>query len=220
MNSILCAAYLPHIAHRNWAFTKKETLHYNDKDQLEVRNLLGADKLDPGNYKAGEGAIRCICAAAAAEFGDEKITAELLRQLDEQFHPVIQTKTGALKNKGISTLEQGTTLRARLGKYQDWTKMIQKGPPKQVFQGPVLEECPFPDVLVAKAYSHDGESVELVFYNGREPGVFELGFTSCHPGEKYTLMGQEQTAGKDGSVRFEVKIDGRTAGRLEPARRN
>lgn len=220
MNSILCAAYLPAIAHRNWAFTKKETLHWNDKGTLELRNLMGADRLDPGNYKAGEGVIRCICAAAAGEFGDEAICSELLRQLDEEWHPVIRTKTGALRNKGISTLEQGTTLRARLGKFQDWTKMIQQGPPKNVFQGPLLEDVAFPDVLVAKAYSHDGESVDLVLYNGREPGVFALGFSKCKPGERYALMGHEQVVAPDGTVRFEVSVDGRTAGRLEPVRRN
>ncbi|KIX10525.1 uncharacterized protein Z518_01608 [Rhinocladiella mackenziei CBS 650.93] len=220
VNSILCAAYLPAIAHRNWAFTKKETLHYNEKGQLEVRNLMGADKLDPGNYKAGEGVIRCICAAAAAEFGDEKICAELLRQLDEEFHPVFRTRTGSLKNKGVSTLEQGTTTRARIGKFQDWTKMIQRGPPAHIFRAPVLEEVPFPDVLVAKAYSMDGESVDLVLYNGREPGVFKLGFIRCKPGERYTLMGQEQVVAKDGTVSFEIEIDGRTAGRLKPVQWN
>jgi hypothetical protein len=220
VNSILCAAYLPAIAHRNWAFTKKETLHYNDQGRLELRNLMGADKLDPGNYKAGEGVIRCICAAAAAEFGDDKICAELLRQLDEEYHPVFRTPTGALKNKGISTLEQGTTLRARIGKFQDWTKMIQQGPPKQVFQGPILDEVPFPEVLVAKAYSHDGEGVDLVFYNGKTPGVFSLGFKNCKPGVQYALMGQTRVANKEGTLSFDVKVDGRTAGKLEPARKN
>lgn len=220
VNSILCAAYLPHIAHRNYAFTKRETLQYNEKGGLEVCNLMGADKIDPGNYKAGEGVIRCLCAAAAAEFGDEETRVELLRQVDEEFHPIFMTKTGALKNKGVSTLEQGTTLRARLGRYQDWTKMIQQGPPRQIFQGPVLDEVPFPEVLVAKAYSMDGESVDLVLYNGKEPGMFTLGFKRCKPGERYALMGQEKVVDTAGTVRFEVKIDGRTAGRLESVNRN
>ncbi|KIV91584.1 hypothetical protein PV10_06104 [Exophiala mesophila] len=220
VNSLLCAAYLPAIAHRNWAFTKKETCQYDANGRLHLVNLLGADKLDPGNYKAGEGAIRCITAAAAAEFGDEKIASDLLQQLDEEYHPVIQTKTGALKNNGVSTLEQGTTLRARIGKYQDWTRMIRVGPPKHIFQAPILDDVKFPEVLVAKAYSQDGESVELVVYNGKQPGVFGLGFKNCKPGERYTLMGQEKTVAKDGTVKFEVSVDGRTAGRLEPVAKN
>ncbi|KAH0846704.1 hypothetical protein FOPE_11145 [Fonsecaea pedrosoi] len=220
VNSILCASYLPHIAHRNWAFAKKETLRYNDQGRLEVRNLLGADMLDAGNYKSGEGAIRTICAAAAAEYGDEAMRVELLRQLDDEYHPVFATKTGALKNRGVSTLAQGTTLRARLGRFQDWTTMIQRGPPAHVFRAPVLDAVAFPDVLVAKCYSRDGESVDLVLYNGREPGVFRLGFTRCEPGQTYALLGQEAVAEQDGTVAFDVRIDGRTEGRLEPVKAN
>jgi hypothetical protein len=216
VNSLLCASYLPHIAHRNWAFTKKETLRRDPATgRIEVQNLLGADKLDAGNYKPGEGAIRCVLATAAAEYGDEDIRTELLRQLDEEYHPVYTTKTGALKNKGVSTLWQGATLRARLGRYQDWVNMIKNGPPENVKRGPVLDECPFPEVLVAKCYSRDGDGVELVLYPGRESGVFTLGFKRCKPRESYTLMGQKAEADKDGVVRFEVTLDGRTEGTLE-----
>lgn len=114
INSILCAAYLPHVAHRNWAFTKKENIRYNERGRLECINLIGADKIDPGNYKPGEGSIRSIFAAAAAEFGDEKLRLDLLKQLDEEYHPVFTTRTGALKNKGLSTVEQGTALVSNL----------------------------------------------------------------------------------------------------------
>jgi hypothetical protein len=214
VNAILCSAYLPHIAHRNWAFTKKDTITYNKDGKLEMNNLVGADKLDPGNYKAGEGVIRAIFAAAAAEFGDEKIRTDLLRQLDEEYHPVFTTRTGALKNKGVSTIEQGTALRGRLGGYQDWTKMIQKGPEKNVFRGPILDEAPFPEVLVAKAYSQDGEGLDLVFYNGKEPGTFKLGFTRLRPGAVYRLGQQTVTASKDGTAQAEIAINGRTAVKL------
>ncbi|KAI1612524.1 hypothetical protein EDD36DRAFT_487577 [Exophiala viscosa] len=220
VNALLCAAYLPHIAHRNWAFTKRETLHFNEKGQLQVRNLMGADKLDPGNYKSGEGAIRCTIASAAAEYGDDEIRDEMMRQVDEEHYPVYATKTGALRNKGLSTLYQGTTLKARLSSFQDWTKMVQTGPPKHIFQAPILDQVSFPEVLVSKCYSQDGATVDLVLYNGRQPGVFTLGFKNCRPGERYTLMNKQETVAKDGSVKFDILIDGRTAGRLEPVNGN
>jgi hypothetical protein len=47
--------------------------------------------------------------------GDLKIRDQLLKELDEQYHPVFTTKTGALKNKGLSTLAQGEFLRGRMG---------------------------------------------------------------------------------------------------------
>ena len=39
----------------------------------------------------------------------------LLKELDEEYHPVFETKTKALKNKGLSTLEQGSAMKGRLG---------------------------------------------------------------------------------------------------------
>lgn len=93
--------------------------------------------------------------------------------------------------------------------------MITQGPPPVVFEGPILEEVPFPDILVAKAWSHDGEGMELVFYPGKEAGKFQIGFTRLKPGETYTLdsaTGKESVeASKDGKANFEVSIDGRTA---------
>lgn len=93
--------------------------------------------------------------------------------------------------------------------------MISKGPPQNVLEGPVLDEAPFPDVLVAKAWSHDGEGMELVLYPGKEARNFQLGFTRLKPGEKYSLDGANgkvsAEASKDGKASFDVRIDGRTA---------
>ena len=99
--------------------------------------------------------------------------------------------------------------------------MITKGPPSTVFEGPILEEAAFPDVLVAKAWSHDGEGMELVLYPGKEAGKFQLGFTRLKPGEKYSLDGAtgkvSAEANKDGLASFEVHVDGRTAFNLVKA---
>ncbi|KAF2019870.1 hypothetical protein BU24DRAFT_448263 [Aaosphaeria arxii CBS 175.79] len=210
VNSILCAAYLPHIAHRNWAFTKNESIKFNKKGEIELQNLVGADKIDAGNYKAGEGSIRATFAASATEFGDEKIAKELLRQLDEEYHPVMETKTGALKNRGLSTLSQGAATRARIGGFQDWVNMITKGPEESTKRGPILDKVSYPEVLVAKCYSHDGVGLDIVLYPGRDAGTFDLGFTRLRPGSKYSLGGQTKVAGRDGTADFAVKVDGRT----------
>ncbi|KAK4545096.1 hypothetical protein LTR36_003647 [Oleoguttula mirabilis] len=216
INSVLCAAFLPHIAHRNWAFTKRENIQRDAKGKMTIVNMKGADKLDPGNYKPGEGSIRAIVAAAAGEFGDEEIRKEMLRQLDEEYHPVYETRTRALKNKGLSTIEQGVALRARLCRYQDWCKMIQEGLPEQISRGPILDDVPFPEVLVAKAYSHDGESIELVLYNGKGAGTFKLGFIRLHPGKTYTLGNESAVADAQGRAHFSITLDGRTATILAP----
>ena len=138
----------------------------------------------------------------------------MLRQLDEIYHPVFETKTGALKNKGLSTLEQGTAMRARLGEFQDWVQMIKYGVPANVRRGPILAEAPFPDVLVAKAYSHDGDGLDLVLYPGKQAGDFTLKFDHLQPGAAYTFAGKDLSASKSGELTATAHVDGRTAFKL------
>lgn len=93
--------------------------------------------------------------------------------------------------------------------------MITKGPPENAFKGPILEDAPFPDILVAKAWSHDGEGMELIVYPGKDAGKFQLGFTRLKPGQRYFFDGASgkvsAEASKDGKASFEVSVDGRTA---------
>jgi hypothetical protein len=217
--SVFCSPYLPHVAHRHWAMMREENLRWNDKGELELTNLVGADNLDPGNYKAGRGFVRCGMASVAAEFGDYKIRDELIRQMDEEHFPVYKTKTGALKNKGLSTIGQASSLRGRLGAHGDWNRLLTEGPPEQCFRAPILDKVPFPDVLVAKAFSHDGESVELVLYNGKESGVFDLGFKNMKKGREYELGKLTAVANEEGEATFPVEVNGRTSLVLKPSTR-
>jgi hypothetical protein len=101
--------------------------------------------------------------------------------------------------------------------YQDWVDMITKGPPENVFNGPILDDVAFPDVLVAKAYSPDGESLDLVLYPGKESGKFKLGFARLKPNEAYILQGGEKDsvkADQDGKATFEAELKDRTALKL------
>lgn len=217
--SVFCGPYLPHVAHRHWAIMKKENLHWNKDGHLDLINLVGADNIDPGNYKSGQGFVRAAMAGVASEFGDYRIRDELLRQMDEEHFKVFQTRSGALKNKGLSTIGQENALRARLSAKGDWTHLLSKGPPDYCFRAPILERVAFPDVLVAKAYSHDGKSVELVLYNGKEPGMFVLGFKNMVQGQTYQIGTEKAVADAKGEASFSVMVDGRTALLLEPVSR-
>jgi hypothetical protein len=139
--SVFCGPYLPHVAHRHWAIMKQENLCWTNDGHLELTNLVGADNLDPGNYRSGRGYVRVSMASVATEFGDEKIRDELIRQTDEEQFPVYETRTGALKNKGLSTLGQINTLRSRLGAHGDWNSLLKDGPPEHCFRAPILDEA-------------------------------------------------------------------------------
>ncbi|KAF5248157.1 hypothetical protein FANTH_6087 [Fusarium anthophilum] len=217
INAMLLTAYLPHLAYRNWAMIRKEFIKYDSKGELVVRDLKGADKMDPGNYRAGEGPLRAFIAATAAEFGDEKIRKEALEQLGNVYFPGEATKTGSLRNKGLSATTQVIALMARLVKQRDLANATLHGPSKEALSGPVLEEAPFPEVLVAKAYSEDGKKLDLVVYNGKEAGVFKLGFERLIPGQQYSVStGGSVTANGAGKAFVDAKINGRTQIILQP----
>jgi hypothetical protein len=95
--------------------------------------------------------------------------------------------------------------------------MLNNGPPASALRGPLLTDLKFPDVLVAKAFSHDGKSLELVLYNGKAPGNFTLGLDRLAPGKAYRgQSGQEFHATATGTARLVVKVDGRTQINIEP----
>ena len=76
--------------------------------------------------------------------------------------------------------------------------------------GPILAEAEFPDVLVAKVYSHDGKGLGLVLYAGNDGEAFKLRFERLEEGKKYDVGGKV-VAGSYGATNVEVKIDYSTA---------
>jgi hypothetical protein len=218
INAMNLTAYLPHIGSRVWAIIRNEHIHYETKDgKMDVKDLRGADKMDPGNYKGGVGALRAFVAGCAAEFGDEQVRQDALEQLDTEYFPVTATPSGALYNKGLSATTQVVALMARLMRYQDLANATLHGPEPIALTGPLLQDAKFPEVLVAKAYSHDGKSLDLVLYNGKAPGKQALGFERLTPGGKYAIGKQNVTADKFGKASVEVDINGRTPIMVSPA---
>ncbi|KAM0082200.1 hypothetical protein ACKRZS_005568 [Fusarium odoratissimum] len=81
--------------------TQPLNIKYDGKGEVVVRDLKGADKMDSGNYHAGDGPLQAFIAAIAAEFGDKKIYKEALNQLDNIYFLIKATKIGSLYNKGL-----------------------------------------------------------------------------------------------------------------------
>jgi len=94
---------------------------------------------------------------------------------------------------------------------RDWLHMVTKGVPDHCFLGPLLEEVPFPEVLVAKAWSHDGVGLELVLYSGAKAGDFELVFRRLRPESVYIAAEDKYfCSDSKGNGRLVQRIDGRT----------
>ncbi|KAH7473232.1 hypothetical protein FOMA001_g12777 [Fusarium oxysporum f. sp. matthiolae] len=150
-------------------------------------------------------------------FGDEKIRKEALDQLDNVYFPVEATQTGFIRNKGLSATTQVIALMARLVEQRCLANATLHGHSKVALSGSILEEAPFPEVLVAKAYSTDRKKLDLVVYNGKETGVFQLGFESLIPGQQYSVSsGGSVAANGAGNAFIDAEINGRIQIVLQP----
>lgn len=106
---------------------------------------------------------------------------------------------------------------ARLVKQRDLANATLHGHPKEAVSGSILEEAPLPEVLVTKAYSADRKKLDLVVYNGKEAGVFKLGFESFIPGQQYSVSsGGSVAANVAGKAFIDAVINGRTRIILQP----
>lgn len=92
-----------------------------------------------------------------------------------------------------------------------------KGPSKTTLAGPILSEAPYPGVLVAKARSHDSKDLDIVLYPSAESGVFPLGISRLVPGQEYAYGAEKSViADKNGEIKIEVPVEGRTCVHIVP----
>ncbi|KAI9150872.1 Aldehyde dehydrogenase, dimeric NADP-preferring [Paramyrothecium foliicola] len=209
---------LPHLARRLWAIVRSENIEFDAKTKvLSVKDLVGADKIDPGNYKPSEHAIYTSVASVAAEMGDMDI-ADAARRKFEDAWGLVTTDTGAtsLNPSKASTLQIILATTGALLRPGSYHRMVREGPPKKTLDGPILSEVPYPGVLVAKARSHTSRDLELVLYPSSDPGSFELVVSRLGPDKEYIVQGNPLLADGQGHLRFSVMVNGRVHLHIKP----
>ena len=123
---------------------------------------------------------------------------------------------GQVRLKGV---EDGTAIvhspfiAARIMQTGDFRRSFVEGPPASALAGPLLEEAPYPGVLVSKARS-EGEDLELVLYPGAATGTYPLGFSRLKPGTRYVNRAESAApdlhADASGRAVADIRVDGRT----------
>ncbi|KAH3951726.1 hypothetical protein HBI56_079160 [Parastagonospora nodorum] len=213
-NALYCRGSFDHVARRMWAIFRREAVSIDkDTGELSLKNLKGADKIDPGSYSPSPHAIYAMVGNTAAEFGDEELRQKAIKKLENGYRSVV-SKTGALRfsKEEASFTTNTSTIKAYLLRNGDWRRIITKGPSETTKNGPVLDSIPYPGVLVAKARSTDMEDLSLVLYPSGEPGNFDIGLKKLQPGQKYVTVGGGATfvADNDGNAQFKAHVEGRT----------
>ena len=100
---------------------------------------------------------------------------------------------------------------ARFMQMGDWQDLILRGPDETAFTGPILTDCKFPEVLVAKAMSH-GDDLDMVLVNGEEAGMQSITVEQLQPNADYLEehSGLRFIASAEGKATLNIDLQGRT----------
>ncbi len=209
--------FSPERGQRLWAIARKElepALATGPDGQ--TRLTLPGKGLDPGNYRTGHIAAFGTIMVAAREFGDHEIAEAAQRSLDQDCG--LDLSNGARRYLKGSNLANATSILGRLIRTGDFRRSFAEGPAAYTLAGPVLAEASYPDVLVARAFSH-GDDLELVLYPGAGPGPHALKVAQLVPGRTYRVEGgaADRLAADDaGTATLSALLNGRTALVIRP----
>ncbi|KAF5688645.1 hypothetical protein FDENT_4730 [Fusarium denticulatum] len=210
---------LRNFSRRLWAIIRNETVRFDTKTkEVSLTGLVGADKIDAGNYRSNDYAMYTQLAIAAGEYGDEELKEACVKKFEKAWG-VKTTATGSqhLDLDNASCLMNQAALTAAIIRPGAYYRMIQKGPSETALKGPILSEVPYPGVLIAKARSHTSKDLELALYPSADVGVFELGISRLAPGQTYSYLDKTVKADKNGVIRISVLVEGRTHVHISPS---
>ena len=217
--------FAPELATRLWAVGRKELSFCIAPDaqglprlSIPPEALTLLETIDPGNYRRGALFAYAAVAMCGCEFGDHALAEAAIRSMDQDCGRVVEH--GVASYTGGSGWANIWALDARIMQTGDFRRSFVEGPPASALAGPLLEEAPYPGVLVSKALSN-GEDLQLVLHPGGTAGTFPLGFSRLRPGTRYVNRGEANSpdlhADAAGRAVADIRIDGRTALHFVPA---
>jgi len=200
----------PAMARKSFAFHRRDTFRRGEDGALALIPF----PFDHGSYGKNYVDTAALALFPANEMGDAEAAQAALRLLEEKAS--YQEENGAVRYE-CSTEVNALLLQASINTRNGWRRAVVDGPAQCALTGPQLEEAPYPQVLVAKAFSH-GEDLELVLYPGAGKGTQALRLGRLVPGKRYCVRenGYAFTAGQDGKAEMEVALSGRTALTIVP----
>ena len=91
----------------------------------------------------------------------------------------------------------------------DFVNAVKFGPAAYTFEGPLLAEAPYPEVIVAKAWSN-GTNLDVILYPGDKPCKVTLSLERLKKGATYVYGEKEIIGDKEGKASIDVSVEGRT----------
>lgn len=206
-------AIFPERARQAWALARQSYV-VETADGIEVTGLEKG--VDFGRYRKSPIGHLHHLLGSAAEMGDQPVVDEVMRLLGELGSP---SRTGGVLRYDCSSTTGTDLVRGHILRQGDWRKTVTQGAEACTRGGPVLVAASYPEVLVARAFSH-GEDLELVLYPGVAEGDQALGIERLQAGRRYSLRVADGIsafeADAQGNAQLSVRLEGRTEVSIRP----
>jgi hypothetical protein len=210
------APVFPDLSRGLWETVRHEWVDVPNGDGPVEIEMRGWDKIDTGNYKPVPATALAAISWAAKEMGDTELADRLRVDIEATLDPV--TEGGVKRYRRASTLSNAALLGAIAAGPFTHRQRVARGLPQAWQIGPVLDDCSYPEVLVASAVS-DGNDLRLVLRPGSTPGRRSITIADLLPEERYDVRGalaDEVVGGIDGRAIVEVDLDGRVEVQITP----
>jgi hypothetical protein len=210
------APVFPDLSRSLWETLRHEWVHLPDGDGPVEIEMRGWDRIDTGNYKPVPATALAAITWAAKEMGDTELAERLRADVEASLDPVIEG--GIKRYRRASTLSNAALLGAIAAGPFTHRQRVARGMPQAWQIGPVLDDCAYPEVLVASAVS-DGQDLRLVLRPGGVPGRVSLTIADLLPQERYDVRGavvEEVVGGADGRAVLDVDLRDRVEVQITP----
>jgi hypothetical protein len=195
---------MPDVARRTWWLLRERM---GDVEHLKTTWM---DRIDLGNYVHGSDvAMRIAMLVAAREMGDYEMDAAMRAHLDANFSTLGAPGEPLYRRASVLANLQG--VQAMFMRENVLRDMIAFDAPAHWHTGPVLAECAYPAVLVARAVT-DGRDLQLVLRPGAGAVRTTLRVERLVPHQTYRLSGAVEStvvADERGAALFDVDLGDR-----------
>ena len=202
---------MPDLAEQTWESLRTNRLHMRPRSARISTGPI--DRLDVGSYKPGDAWAWVNIRCAAREIGDTEAAQAVQASIDKRF--TMETSPhGAQKLAGVSSWVNCVHAFAQFVSPGSVAGLVRGEIPPAWRSGPILAEAAYPDVLVARAVSDDGDGLDLVLYPGATTTRTVLRVERLTPGRTYRVSGAAHptlTADDHGHALIHVDLRGRTA---------
>jgi hypothetical protein len=198
----------PAYSRRLWEIVRHEFIRVDGDGHVEME-MRGWDKLDTGNYRPSNITPLAMVGAAAAEMGDTEV-ADAIERTMADFHPPTE-RDGVRWYDDVSTQANAMHMLRSVQRQDGFRELFLN----QVAtgEGPVLDEVPYPDCLVARA-THDNSRLDAILRATNPGSEATIAFAQMRPGAPYQLDvdggTQPITADADGRATATITIGERS----------